>query len=285
MSGMEIVDQETGRKIPIPENWAVAPTSFDQAYLEITDKRSVQDPQVTAKEVDILVGALGLNPRNKILDLCGGQGRHALELASRGFSQVAVLDASRYLLEQGKKLSQQKGLGVEFIFGDARCTNLPLHYYDLVMVLGSSLGYSGSSGDSTILLEIFRILAPGGRCVLDLPDKEATIQAVLEAAGRINYFNVTHREVDYLVTRQKALSACGSRVLSLEKVKHPEIGVVKELAYAVRLYSAEDIRFLLEQAGFVSIELRPFTDRADGQDCGFMNNRVMVIASRPGHIN
>lgn len=82
---------------------------FDEVYLQ-TDARSVCNQDLTCQEVDFLEHALNLNADSDkdipILDLCGGQGRHALELSRRGFNNVTVLDYSEYLIEQGKKNSQ-----------------------------------------------------------------------------------------------------------------------------------------------------------------------------------
>ena len=64
---------------------------FDETYL-ITDARSVCDEHLTCKEVDLLKHVLGLEKSFSILDLCGGQGRHSLELSRRGFQDVTVLD-------------------------------------------------------------------------------------------------------------------------------------------------------------------------------------------------
>ena len=56
---------------------------FDEIYL-LTDARSVCDEQLTSREVDYIVGFLRPKKSAKILDLCGGHGRHAIELGRRG---------------------------------------------------------------------------------------------------------------------------------------------------------------------------------------------------------
>jgi len=50
---------------------------FDDVYLQ-TDARSVCDDQLTREEVDFLENGPKISKRWQILDLCGGQGRHAL---------------------------------------------------------------------------------------------------------------------------------------------------------------------------------------------------------------
>ncbi|MBP9891889.1 MAG: class I SAM-dependent methyltransferase, partial [Planctomycetes bacterium] len=79
----------------LPSDWWR--TLFTSLYLK-TDGDVVENDQNTVKEVDLLIKATGLEPNDKILDLCCGQGRHSLELARRGYRHVTGVDRSRYLI-------------------------------------------------------------------------------------------------------------------------------------------------------------------------------------------
>ena len=87
---------------------------FDEIYL-LTDARSVCNEYLTRQEVDFLEETLNLDKSASILDLCGGQGRHSLELSRRGYVNVTVLDYSRYLADLGKKRAEQEKLNAIFI--------------------------------------------------------------------------------------------------------------------------------------------------------------------------
>ena len=78
----------------LPSDWWR--TLFNSLYLE-TDGDIIENDRNTADEVDLLIRSVGLERNDRILDLCCGQGRHSLELASRGFPNVTGLDRSRYL--------------------------------------------------------------------------------------------------------------------------------------------------------------------------------------------
>ncbi len=67
-----------------PDWWK---TLFDDIYL-LTDARSVCDEEITRREVDLICELLPIRPDHKILDLCGGHGRHSLELAARGIGSM-----------------------------------------------------------------------------------------------------------------------------------------------------------------------------------------------------
>jgi len=160
---------------------------FDEVYL-LTDARSVCDEELTCREVDFLQGTLCPDTSDPILDLCGGQGRHSLELSGRGFTDVTVLDYSRYLIDLGKKRAEQEGLDTTFIRGDARDTGLPARSFRFIIVMASSFGYFADEGENKkIVMEAFRLLMPGGILLLRssqqgvCPEK---LQTHLPAPGR-----------------------------------------------------------------------------------------------------
>jgi D-alanine-D-alanine ligase len=64
-----------------------------------------------------------MQPDDRILDLCGGHGRHALELCRRGFHDCTVLDYSQPLLDIGAE-TPPSNMPVRFVQGDARHTAL-----------------------------------------------------------------------------------------------------------------------------------------------------------------
>jgi len=113
---------------------------FDEIYL-MTDARSVCDEKLTCQEVDFLVDTLDLDKSASILDLCGGHGRHSLELSRRGFKNVTVLDYSRYLIDLGKETARKSKLNTVFSQGDARNTGLPGQSFQFIIIMASSFGY------------------------------------------------------------------------------------------------------------------------------------------------
>ena len=69
---------------------------FDDIYL-LTDARSVCDDLLTGREVDLILEMLLIQPQERVLDLCGGHGRHSLELCNRGVSTCTMADFSETL--------------------------------------------------------------------------------------------------------------------------------------------------------------------------------------------
>ena len=101
----------------LPSDWWR--TLFNSLYLK-TDGDVVENPDNTRREVDLVVQAALLEPNDRILDLCCGQGRHSLELARRVFRCVTGIDRSRYLIRLARKRARTEDLTVVFEEGDAR---------------------------------------------------------------------------------------------------------------------------------------------------------------------
>ena len=96
---------------------------FDDIYL-VTDARSVCNPDITRLEVDLVCDLLNPARHNRILDLCGGQGRHLFELYRRGYRQVTLADYSATLITKAQRLAKIENLGIEVLRCDARQTGL-----------------------------------------------------------------------------------------------------------------------------------------------------------------
>ena len=246
---------------------------FDEIYL-ITDARTVRDDELTRQEIDSFTQLLPVGPEDRVLDLCGGQGRHAIELKRRGCGFCTVLDYSRTLLAEGKQSAEQNDLSISFVQGDARAIPLADETYDAILSLGNSLGYiEEDEADLTILQECRRLLVRGGRLLLDVTDGGAVRQRLAP--------NAWH-EIgdDVVVCRQREVHQ--NRVCAREMVLSKTRGVIRDKTYGIRLYEPRGLSELLIQAGFDDIKVNADSDTSDPQeDRGCMNHRLVVVARNP----
>ena len=256
--------------IQVDDNWWQ--DLFDEIYL-LTDARSVCDEKLTCQEVDFLEETLDLDKSASILDLCGGHGRHSLELSRRGFKNVTVLDYSRYLTDLGKERAKQERLDTIFIQGDARNTGLPGQSFQFIIIMASSFGYFVNEDENRkILNEAFRLLKPEGTLLLDLPDKDYVLQ-------NFNPFSCHKVNEDITVSRERELG--DDIIYSREIVTSEKRGCIRDRTYCTRLYSPEKISDLLYSAGFSPITCkRDFMNREAEGDYGCMTNRMIVTAKR-----
>ena len=89
---------------------------FDQTYLE-TDRPALTLRRTRA-EVDFAARVLGLRRGARVLDVPCGFGRHAGELARRGYTAVGV-DLSPLMLREARKAHRQRN-SLRFIQNDMR---------------------------------------------------------------------------------------------------------------------------------------------------------------------
>ncbi|MCB1213023.1 MAG: methyltransferase domain-containing protein [Chlamydiia bacterium] len=249
---------------------------FNSYYLK-TDGDVVENAAGTSHDVDLLLNTLKLSRTDRILDLCCGQGRHAIELASRGFGSVQGIDRSRYLVRLARKRAQQLKLSIKFSEGDARKIQGPDSQFDCIYLMGNSFGYFERPEDDVITLEgIKRTLASNGKLALDITDGEWI---------KNNYDARSWEWIDqdYFVCRERSLSADSSRLITREVIVHSERGVIVDQFYAERLYSQEQIGNLLEDLEFTSIDLHgSFSSLSTrGQDLGMMQRRLFITAKAP----
>lgn len=249
---------------------------FDSLYLK-TDGDVVENHANTSNEIDTLLKATDLNPEDRILDLCCGQGRHALELTRRHFEHVTGIDRSRYLVRMARKRARKEKLSTTFREGDARHIRFPDNAFDCVIMMGNSFGYfDREEDDGKVLSEIRRVMRSGGVLALDLTDGEWV---------RKNYEPRSWEWIDqnHFVCRERSLSNDGERLISREVITHAERGVIADQFYAERLYSEEKIMQLLEQEGYLNIRHHGVmnTESSRGQDLGMMAMRLFLTAEAP----
>lgn len=248
-------------------------TLFDEVYL-LTDARSVCNPEVTRREIDELSHVLDLGPQQSVLDLCGGHGRHSLELRRRGQHDVTLLDYSLPLLKQARAEAKRAGLALRILRSDARCTGLAASSFDTVLLLGNSLGYEQTpAADREMLGECFRILRPGGRIVLDISDRRALEESFKPLSWH-------EPENGIVVCREKGWRE--AVLVTREMVLSKATGLIRDETYAMRLYTAKEIERLLQRAGFQELSTTPNPSaRRDGVDFGCMTHRILALGRKP----
>lgn len=102
-------------------------TNYANAY----DKESFT--QGTVAEVDFIETEIQSDRSKTILDIGCGTGRHAIELAKRGYSVVGI-DLSESQLQKAREKAQREGVQVNFLQADARHFNFEISF-DLVITI------------------------------------------------------------------------------------------------------------------------------------------------------
>ncbi|MCZ7652481.1 MAG: methyltransferase domain-containing protein [Thermoanaerobaculia bacterium] len=123
----------------------------------------------TLAEVDFLVEALALAPGARVLDVGCGTGRHAIELARRGF-RVTGIDLSAGMLAEARRKAEAVGVEVDFRQADATRFTVDAPHDAAICLCEGAFGLLGRGDDPieqplAILRRIAAALAPGAPCL------------------------------------------------------------------------------------------------------------------------
>lgn len=202
-----------------------------------------------------------------VLDLACGPGRHLLPFARHGL-KVTGVDASGYLLNRAANLIEQEQLRVNLVHADM-LDYQPERRFDLITNLFTSFGYYAEAEDNLRLLRhAHGLLKDSGHLVLDMFGKESLLQH-MEPVHLSEYDNGDLRIERPLLTDDM-------RVFSNEWLLIRGNEVFRK-SYQHYVYTAEELRLMLLQAGFSEIQVY---GSFDGDPYDMEAERLIVVASR-----
>ena len=124
----------------------------------------------TVQEVDFLIQELNLPPGSHVLDIGCGTGRHAIELAKRGY-QVTGVDISSGMLAEAEKAAKEAGTRVTLVHADATKFTSSESFDAAICLCEGAFCLLGKDDDplehdQKILHNICCVLKPGARLIL-----------------------------------------------------------------------------------------------------------------------
>jgi SAM-dependent methyltransferase len=227
-------------------------------------------PTVTFQEAGFLEQALEISPGAKLLDVPCGHGRHAIELARRGY-RVTGVDLSRDALQRARDAAT--GLNPIWKLGDMRDLSgldLPPGEFDAAYCFGNSFGYLNDAGVAAFLTALARVLKPGGRLAIDTGVAAESILPALLAKR-------WHRFDDIVVLSEARYVAEASR-LDIDYTFIHE-GSVETRPTSSYVFTADELGRMLGGAGF---EVTAMNGGLSGEPYQLASPRLVIIARRGG---
>jgi ubiquinone/menaquinone biosynthesis C-methylase UbiE len=221
-----------------------------------------RDDESALRETERIVELLGLSGSGaRVLDVCCGAGRHMAGLAGMGLDVWGV-DLSRPLLGEAAKRPEAHGRIVR-----ADMKQLPfLEGFAAVVNLFTSFGYFADDADNEkVLGEMARVLAPGGRLLLDHMNRPAVERQLGDDTREQS--GVTIHQTRWVE---------GNRVLKRIEMETDAHGNVT-LTESVRLYEPDEMASLLESSGFADVRLY---GSFDGGKLTGESDRMIATAER-----
>jgi SAM-dependent methyltransferase len=227
----------------------------------------VTDAQI-GKEVNFIEESLGCEAGAMILDLACGTGRHAVELAARGY-QVVGFDLSLAMLARASDEAQDRKQKINFVQGDMREMTFE-ETFDGVYSWNTSFGYFDEEKNGAVIARVHKSLKKGGQFLLDVVNRDYIVRqapslAWFEGDGCICMDEMT---IDFITSRMKV-----KRTLMMDD------GRTKEIEYSVRVYALHELGKMLHDNGFRVAEVSGRTG-TPGVFFGCESPRTLILAEK-----
>jgi SAM-dependent methyltransferase len=238
---------------------------FDELYLRLFD--IILTPDRTTEEVAGVMSMLELRPGDRILDLCCGQGRHAIPLARAGL-QVTGLDRSSYLLGRAQQTARELEVPLRWVRGDMRW--LPWgERFDACMNLFTAFGYFEDDAENEqVLHQVCNVLKPGGKFLLDVSNRDYDLLHLSPKTWRRHGHAAVLEDAEF----DPVTCRCTMTFTWAEGARH------ESLTHSVRYYTYPELAGMLRRAGL--LPLAHYGD-FDGRDLNLESRRLIVLSHKP----
>ncbi len=244
-------------------NWFENDCLWDAMYPFIFGKNIIE---TASDDVDGIINLLKIEPGAHILDMCCGPGRHTIELSQRGYKLTGV-DRTVTYLNRARANAKKKKLSIEFIEAGMDQFSRP-DSFDAVLSMYTSFGYFTNQDDDRRVLEnIYNSLNNSGRLIIDLIGKERLTRI---------YQKRDWVEVDGSFLLEERVPSEDWRFLNNRWVVITD-GQVEQFNFQLRIYSAVELKSLLSEVGFKSIEV---FGSLSGGSYDHQSNRMVVVAQK-----
>ena len=202
---------------------------FEEMGIEYEDFPFTQN---TESEVNWMIKEYLTNPEMKILDVGCGTGRHAINLATKGYRNITGIDLSPSMIEAAREVAKEKNVAIDFRVCDAR--KLPFeNEFDAALCL-----CEGAFGLLENDAENYKVL-----------------RAVHKALKKRGIFILTTLNL----FRDAEFDPMTCRVSTEMEIARKD-GSKKMLKCSDRSYTFPELKWVLEQLGFeVILGTDPFT--------------------------
>ena len=239
---------------------------FGKDYLDVYGHLLTEES--SEAQAEFVIRALGLEPGDRVLDLCCGTGRHAVPLAKAGL-EVTGLDMSEEYLHMAGSAAREAGVRVRLACGDMR--EIPYRgEFDAVVNLFTAFGYFDDDADDQRVIDgAAAALRPGGRLLLDLLSRDWVAANYIRSESRESLDGTVYKEC-------RDFDAVAGRNHVEFTITSPD-GARRKVSHHIRLYVATEISRMLDRAG---LALERAYGGYDGGSLAVETRRMILVARK-----
>jgi 2-polyprenyl-3-methyl-5-hydroxy-6-metoxy-1,4-benzoquinol methylase len=222
----------------------------------------------TLQEVAFISNVLNLPKRANILDLYCGYGRHAIELARKGY-RVTGVDATEDFLLIARQKAAEENVDINFALCDMRDLVYNANF-DAVINMFAAFGYYTDAENAEALQRVADALKIGGLFLIDLLNRDWIGRNNLNRYWR-------HPSGEYVLSYKIELkqgTATMKRVL-LNQIT----GAKTQSEFVLRAYSLQEMAAMLENCGLKIVKTY---GGFDGSRYGSEAQRMIILAQKQG---
>lgn len=249
---------------------------FWAEIFRIKHRRSIQGIQHYDKMVvDYCVEVLGLKDGGELLDIACGAGDQSVEFAKLGI-KVSAFDISERLIEAAQECATDYEVSVNFFTGDM-LKMLYENQFNAAVLLSHSFGFFNHDENKQVLKDTHKALKEGGCLLLDLMNpynipRFQKVWTALEGGYLLNEPHLLDAPAGVLRGRPATFidtDNCRIVLMDADALSNNDI----------RMYTALEIRRMLEEAGFTKIEFYG-QNKLPRMQYSSDSERMVVVASK-----
>lgn len=191
-------------------------------------------------EVDSIINSFKLSQQHSLLDYGCGNGKHAIELARRGYS-ICGYDISSYYIGKAKFIAENNEARVNF-FNNLKSLQLLNKKFDFIYTIKLPISYMEDDEILGILEGINKLLKDTGHCLFNFP---------YTRENREKYLPENHWEIKEGKYHLSSITL-NSQGMKEEKyiVIDPQGEIIEEWTDTCRYRYLEDILDMFKKSGF-----------------------------------
>ncbi len=234
----------TSKQLLLYRDWSTV--HFASPWYEIEADPEINEA-ATQRDITILQRVLGekFQPPSTILDIHCGSGRHAIDLAKKGF-QVVGMEEVAVPLALAQQHAKEENVYVDFVLSNIENHKKYANTADIVISMFNSLGYTFSKEDDQEQFNwTINLLKPGGYFVLDIRSQEYQKKEFSQPITRKEALSIDQKEIATMYTTK----FWQNNILgAIEKIVRDE-KVLQYTTYGWNTYSPDVLKTMLHKAG------------------------------------
>jgi ubiquinone/menaquinone biosynthesis C-methylase UbiE len=225
---------------------------FSARFVRRANYQELYGMKETGEEVEDLAALLNRGAKARVLDLCSGNGRHAIAMALRGY-RVTGIDVGPGAVSLARETAKNLGLTVDFRLLDVKSISFE-DAYDAAYLTCGGLSQFSPNDASQVLAIAERALAPGGTLVVEYAEKNSVPTADVRSWQFVQAEKSLFSDGPHLQLEERLYDPESSADTSRFFVV-PSDGHVREFAQCRQYYTEDGVRQLMKAVGLEALSV------------------------------